>query len=73
MTLLPQVARIQIQVYHALARMNASRQSRNINDALAQLNSRLMDVTTVCTTPPSSPHLAKNPSLYFPIPIFSVF
>lgn len=43
-----QVARIQLQVYHTLSRMNESRPSRNIEEALVELNGRLMDVTTVC-------------------------
>ncbi|XP_031566645.1 nuclear pore complex protein Nup155-like [Actinia tenebrosa] len=42
-----EVARIQLQVYHTLSRMNKSRQTRNIEEALVELNGRLMDVTTL--------------------------
>lgn len=42
-----EVARIQMQVYQALVKLNASNPSRRIDQALAGLNSQLLDVTTV--------------------------
>ena len=42
-----EVARIQMQVYQALVKLNASNPSRRIEQALAGLNSQLLDVTTV--------------------------
>ena len=42
-----EVARIQMQVYEALMRINAATPSRHLDQALAELNSRLMDITTV--------------------------
>ena len=45
-----EVARIQMQVYEALTRLNAATQSRQLEQALLVLNSHLMDITTVSTT-----------------------
>lgn len=42
-----EVARIQMQVYQALVKLNGSNPSRRIDQALAGLNSQLLDVTTV--------------------------
>ena len=42
-----EVARIQMQVYEALMRINAATPSGRLDQALAVLNSRLMDITTV--------------------------
>jgi len=42
-----EVARIQMQVYEALMRINAATPSRHLDQALAELNSRLMDITTL--------------------------
>lgn len=42
-----EVARIQMQVYQALVRINAANPSRRIDEALMRLNSQLLDVTTV--------------------------
>lgn len=42
-----EVARIQMQVYQALVKLNASNPSRRIEQALAGLNSQLLDVTIV--------------------------
>ena len=42
-----EVARIQMQVYEALMRINAATPSRHLEQALAVLNSRLMEITTV--------------------------
>lgn len=42
-----EVARIQMQVYQALVKLNTSNPSRRIEQALAGLNSQLLDVTTV--------------------------
>ncbi|EDO30041.1 predicted protein, partial [Nematostella vectensis] len=42
-----EVARIQSQVYEALSRRHASRPSPHLQDALNQLNNRLVDVTTL--------------------------
>jgi len=42
-----EVARIQIQVYQALVNLKAVNPSRRIAQALAALDSRLLDVTTV--------------------------
>lgn len=45
-----EVARIQMQVYEALSRINAATPSRQIDQALAVLNSRLLDITTVSSS-----------------------
>ena len=45
-----QVARLQLQVYEQLVQLKDSGRYPNINDALDELNSRLMDVTKVCRT-----------------------
>ena len=45
-----EVARIQLQVYEALSRINAATPSRQIDQALAVLNSRLLDITTVSSS-----------------------
>ena len=42
-----EVARIQMQVYQALVNLKAVNPSRRISQALAALDSRLLDVTTV--------------------------
>ena len=42
-----EVARIQMQVYQALVNLKAANPSRRISQALAVLDSRLLDVTTV--------------------------
>ena len=42
-----EVARIQMQVYEALMRINTGPASAHLGHALAVLNSRLMDITTV--------------------------
>lgn len=42
-----EVARIQMQVYEALTRVNAASQSRQLEQALAVLNSHLVDITTL--------------------------
>ncbi|KAM7443523.1 hypothetical protein ABFA07_007737 [Porites harrisoni] len=42
-----EVARIQMQVYEALSRINTATPSRQIDQALAVLNSRLLDITTL--------------------------
>ena len=42
-----EVARIQMQVYEALMRINSVTSSRHLDQALAVLNSRLLDITTV--------------------------
>ena len=42
-----EVARIQMQVYEALTRVNTATSSRQLEQALALLNSHLMDITTV--------------------------
>lgn len=45
-----EVARIQMQVYEALSRINTATPSRQIDQALAVLNSRLLDITTVSSS-----------------------
>lgn len=42
-----EVARIQMQVYEALMRINSVTASRHLDQALAVLNSRLLDITTL--------------------------
>lgn len=42
-----EVARIQMQVYQALVRINSANPSRRIDQALIGLNSQLFDVTKV--------------------------
>lgn len=42
-----EVARIQMQVYEALMRVNTGPASTHLGHALTVLNSRLMDITTV--------------------------
>lgn len=42
-----EVARIQMQVYEALMRINSVTSSRHLDQALAVLNSRLLDITTL--------------------------
>lgn len=41
------VARLQLQVYEQLAQLKETGRYPNINDALDELNSKLMDVTKV--------------------------
>ena len=45
-----EVARIQMQVYEALSRINTATPSRQIDQALAVLNSRLLDITMVSSS-----------------------